>query len=99
MQICAHCLYVPRFLLLSKCRHLTCLPFLDKYYKLNFNCKFKVICQTCKHFGSLDEINTYKVEKVEHSDSVFIKMFNEALFLCAHDRCSQSFSLDTINHD
>ena len=42
MQICAHCLSVPRFPLFFKCGHLTCLPCLNKYYKLNFNYNFKV---------------------------------------------------------
>ena len=41
MQICAHCLSVPRFLLFFKCGHLTCLLCLYKYYKLNFNFKLK----------------------------------------------------------
>ena len=98
MQICAHCLSVPRFPLFYKCGHLTCLPLLDKYYKLNFNFKFKIRCPTCKHIGSLDEIHIFKVEKVEHPDSVFMRMFKEALFVCTHEGCGQTFSLDTINH-
>ena len=87
MEICVHCLSVPRFPLFFKCGHLTCLPCLNKYYKLNFNCKFKVRCPTSKYFGSFDEIYTYKNERVEHIDSVSMKMFKEALFLCAHAGC------------
>ena len=57
LQICAHCLSVPRYPLFLKCGHLTCLPCLDKYYKLCFNFQYKIRCPTCKQFCSLDDMH------------------------------------------
>ena len=97
MQVCAHCLSVPRYPLFFKCGHLTCLPCLIKYYKHYFNFQFKIICPTCKQYSSLDEINTYESEKRDHPDSVSMRMFNNAFFICSHSGCGQFLKLDQIN--
>ena len=64
LQIFAHCLSVPRYPLFVKCGHLTCLPCLDKYYKLCFNFQYKIRCPTCKQFCSLDDICTFTENKL-----------------------------------
>ena len=99
MQICSHCLSLYRFSLFVKCGQLTCLPCLDKYYKLNCNYKFKVRCPACKHFGSFDKIHTYIVPTSRILTPFFTRMFKESLLVCAHVGCGQMFSLDTINYD
>ena len=97
LQICAHCLSVPRYPLFYKCGHLTCLPCLVKYYRLCFNFQYKIRCPTCKQYSSLDDIGIFKEEKINHPYSVSMRMFNKTLFICSHAGCGQLMSLDMIN--
>ena len=97
LQICAHCLSIPLYPLFFKCCHLTCFPCLVKYYKLCFNFQYKIRCPTCKQFSSLDDIYTFNENKRHHSDSVSMRMFKKALFICSHAGCAQSFQLEKIN--
>ena len=45
----------------------------------------------------MDEISTYEAEKIDHPDSVSMRMFNTAFFICWHAGGGQSLPLNKIN--
>ena len=97
-QMCGICNHVPRYPLFNKCGHLTCLLCLQKYKRLKFTFKLIITCLTCRQDCCMYEIYTYQVEKLKRPDSISMRIFNKAQFICSIQGCGQSFLLEQINH-
>ena len=63
IQVCPHCLLVPRYQLFFKCGHLTYLPCLREYRRHIVMFEKMFPCLICKQSCFLNEIYTYQVEK------------------------------------
>ena len=59
MQVCPHCLLVPRYPLFFKCGHLTCLQCLREYRRHIVMFEKMFPCPICKQSCLLNEIYTY----------------------------------------
>ena len=55
-------------------------------------------CSICQQFCRIDEIFTYKVEKNKRDNSISIKLFNKAKFICSYAGCGKSNLLEKIHH-
>ena len=82
-QVCPHFLLVPRYPLVCKCGHLSCLPCLKKYRKYKFMFEKIFPCPICQQSCHLDEIDTYKTKKNKRPNSISMKMFKMARFICS----------------
>ena len=52
----------------------------------------------CKQSCHLNEIYTYQVENNKRPNSILMKMFKMAKFICSYAECGVSYPLDKINH-
>ena len=86
-QVCPHCLLVPRYPLFFKCGHLTCLPCLREYRRHIVMFEKLFSCPICKQSCYLNEIFTYQVEKKKRPNSISMKMFIRAKFICSYAKC------------
>ena len=55
-------------------------------------------CPICKQSSYLNEIYTYQVEKNKRPNSILMKMFKRAKFICSYAGCGVSFLLEKIHH-
>ena len=55
-------------------------------------------CPICKQSCHLNEIYTYQVEKNKRPNSISMKMFKMAKFICSYTGCGVSFPLEKIHH-
>ena len=93
-QICGICNHVPRYPLIYKCKHLTCVTCLREYKRLKFTFKLIISCPTCRQDCFLYEIYTFQVEKIKRPDSISMRMFNKAVYLL-HPRMWAVLSIGT----
>ena len=89
-QVCPHCLLVPRYQLFVKCGHLTCLQCLREYRRHRFMFEKIFPCPICQQSWRLDEIYSYTVEKKKRQNSISMRMFNQAKFICTYAGCWKS---------
>ena len=83
-----------------KCGHLTCLPCLRKYQKHIFMFENIFPCPICQQSCRLDKIYSYKVEKKKRPNSISMRKFKKAKFICTYAGCGKSYLLETIpNHE
>ena len=92
-QLCPYCLLVPRYLLFVKCGHFTCFPCLRDYPRHRFMFQRIFPCPICQQSCRLNEIYTYKVEKKKCLDSISMRMFKKAKFICSYAGCGKSYPL------
>ena len=52
----------------------------------------------CQQACRLDEIYTYQIKKNKRYNSISMRMFNTANFICFYADCGKSYSLGTIHH-
>ena len=97
-QVCPCCLLVPRYPLFFKCGHITCLPCLEECRRHIFKFEINVLCPICKQSSCVNEIYTYKVEKKQRPDSISMRMFKQAKFICSYEGCEKSYSLEIIHY-
>ena len=55
-------------------------------------------CPICPQSCRLDEIYSYKVEKQNRPNSLSMRMFKKAKFICTNAGCGKSYLLKTIHH-
>ena len=55
-------------------------------------------CSICKQSCQLNEIFTYQVEKIKCPNSISMKMFKRAKFICSYAGCGVSHPLEKIHH-
>ena len=96
--IWAICNHVPRCPLFYKCGHLTCLPCLWEYKSEKFTFKLLITCPTCLQDCFMYEIYTYQIENIKRPESISMRMFNKAKYICSLQGCGQSFQLEQTNH-
>ena len=97
-QVCPHCLLVSRYPLFFNCKHLSCLPCLKEYRRYKFIFEKNFPCPICQQSCRLDEIFTYKLEKNKRHNSISMRMFNKAKFICSYAGCGKSYPLEKIHH-
>ena len=97
-QVCPHCLLVPRYPLLFKCGHLTCVLYLKEYRRHRFMFEKILPCPICKQSCHLNEIYTYQVVKNKRPNSISMRMFPRVKFFCSHGGCGKSYPLEKIHH-
>ena len=57
-----------------------------------------VPCPICQQSCRLNEIYSYQVEEKKRSNSISMRMFNKAKFICSYAGCGKSYPLETIHH-
>ena len=97
-QVCFHCLFVPRYPLFFKCRHLTCLPCLREYRRHKFMFSKMFPCLICQQSCRLNEIYTYQVEKKKRPNFISMRLFKNTKFICSYAGCGVSNPLEKIHH-
>ena len=55
-------------------------------------------CPICKQSCHLNEIYTYQVKKNKRLNSISMKMFKRAKFICSYAGCGVSYPLEKIHH-
>ena len=55
-------------------------------------------CPICKQCCDINEIYTYQVEKTKRPNSISMKMFKKAKFICSYAGCGVSYPLEKIYH-
>ena len=55
-------------------------------------------CPICQQLCRLDEIYSLKVEKQNSPNSLSMRMFKQAKFICTYAGCGKSYPLETIHH-
>ena len=98
-QVCPCCLLVPQYLLFFKCGHITCLPIFEKCRRHIFTFEINVFCPICKQSCRLNEIYTYKVKQKKRFDSISMRMFKQAKFICFYKKCRNLYLLETFHHN
>ena len=97
-QVCPRCLLVPQYPLFFKCGHLTCLPCLSEYRRQWFMFEKIFPCTICQQSCRLDEIYSFKVEQQKRPNSISMRIFKKAKFICTYAGCGKSYPLETIHH-
>ena len=82
-NICAICNHVSGYLLFYKCKHFTCFPCLREYKRLKYTFKLHFAFPTCRENCFMYKIYTYQVKKIKRLDSISMRMFNKAKFICS----------------
>ena len=94
-QVCSHCLLVPKYQFFFKCGHFTCLPCLREYRRHIVMFEKLYPCPICKQSCHLNKIYTYQVKKNQRPNSISMKMFKRAKFICSYAGCRVSYPLET----
>ena len=93
-QVCSHCLFVPRYPFFFKYGQLACLPCFREYRRHIVMFEKLFPCPICKQSCHLNEINTYQVKKNKRPNSILMKMFKRAKFICSYTWFGVSYPLE-----
>ena len=86
-QSCLNCLLVPKYSLFFKYGHFSCFCCLIEYRRYKFMFEQIFLCPICQQSCQLDVIYLYKVKKNNRPNSILMRMFKKAKFICSYAKC------------